>query len=234
MEDHESSVQGMSYFQSAVAQVAEAGLLQEAEVALECVGGGLALVGPLVEQLAESLVTQAPSKAHGGAAGSVSIATKAHVTLVTKSEWEQLHVRKQDDDIQHQLQLMLPTSKVISLGVQRDDATTEAYSVVLWPQGQQFRLRMKLPARNFYVRLSQSGASSRSEQRNSVPCSIYCRAAVPWLPTACLCKFASSYPIAVTRAQTTVGTENGLLTVPHRCRQCLQAALNSGFLNAHN
>lgn len=150
----------MPSFHVAAAQVSAAA--QESDLALEPVGGGIALLGAAVQRLADNVATIACTGAHSSVP-SPERPHRAHILLMTQCEREALRARKQSVDSQQQMEALLSTSEVFTLGVQRDDAAGAPYVVVLWPQGQQFRLRMKLPVRTFYMWLSEPGAAPAFE-----------------------------------------------------------------------
>ena len=151
-------MQVMACFRPVAAQIRAAEHLQEADLALESVGEGLALVGPALQRLADEVATCACTGARNNLPGSERV-QRSNILLMTRSEWDALRARKQSVDYEQQLDSVLTASEVVSLGVQKDAVSGAQYAVVLWPQGQRFRMRMKLPVRTFYMWLSKSGAT---------------------------------------------------------------------------
>jgi hypothetical protein len=123
---------------------------QPTDCSVEACGGGIALVGPLIRELADTLVTSDNLKR-------LPLTSRAHpcVTLVMTSELAELEVRKVSLP---PVDTIAASSQVLPLGVGEDPVTGDKFGMVLWPQGQRFRVRAKLPVRDFHVRLSSPGS----------------------------------------------------------------------------
>ncbi|PPQ79414.1 hypothetical protein CVT25_002684 [Psilocybe cyanescens] len=120
-----------------------------AAVTLEKYGGGLALMGQAVNNLANA----GPAFTNLIQSGSLRpLHEPYHITFITKDELRKLST----EQIQRATSINVNASSIFSLGIGGKERAGAYWVIIIWAAGQQMRKRLELPPKHFHVTLSSA------------------------------------------------------------------------------